>query len=73
MLRSQLSGRIKIRVINKQRQVSQRSTVVGDEKQKKVVVIDVAILADSNISKKECEEREKYQVQKRQLEQMWKE
>lgn len=73
MLRSQLSGRNKIRAINKQLLVSQCYIVVGDKKQKKLVVIDVAILADSNIRKKEREEREKYQVQKRQLEQMWKE
>lgn len=73
MLRSQLSGRNKIRAINKQLLVSQRYTVVGDKKQKKLVVIGVAILADSNIRKKEREERQKYRVQKRQLEQMWKE
>ncbi|XP_078017068.1 uncharacterized protein LOC144458442 [Epinephelus lanceolatus] len=46
--------------------------VVVDKYQERAVVVDVAIPANSNISKKEHEKVEKYQWLKEQLGQMWK-
>lgn len=45
--------------------------VIVDKEQKTAVVIDVAILPDSNIGKKEHKKMEN-QVLKKHLEQMWK-
>ncbi|KAF7642863.1 hypothetical protein LDENG_00249420 [Lucifuga dentata] len=46
--------------------------VVFDKKQKRAVVIDVAVPADSNIRKKEHQKIEKYQGLKEELEWTWK-
>lgn len=46
--------------------------MVGDKQQKRAVVIDVEISADSNIWKEELEKIEKWQGLKEQLEQIWK-
>lgn len=49
---------------------NQPDIVVVGKEQKRAVIIDVAILADSNIRKKEHEKAKKNQVLKEQLEQM---
>ncbi|KAF7647953.1 hypothetical protein LDENG_00164190, partial [Lucifuga dentata] len=51
---------------------NQPDMVVVDKEQKKAVVIDVAVPADSNIRKKEHEKIEKYQGLKEELERTWK-
>ncbi|XP_078022977.1 uncharacterized protein LOC144462717 [Epinephelus lanceolatus] len=57
---------------DKQMLANQPDIVVVEKHQKKAVVVDVAIPADSNIRKKEHKKVEKYQELKEQLEQMWK-
>ncbi|KAF7649567.1 hypothetical protein LDENG_00139430 [Lucifuga dentata] len=46
--------------------------VVIDKEQKRAVVIDVAVPADSNVRKKEHEKIKKYQELKEELERTWK-
>ncbi|KAF7643739.1 hypothetical protein LDENG_00234400 [Lucifuga dentata] len=46
--------------------------VVVDKEQKRAIVTDVAVPADSNIRKKEHEKIEKYQGLKEELERTWK-
>lgn len=46
--------------------------VIVDKEQKTAVVIDVVILPDSNIGKKEQHKKMENQVLKKHLEQMWK-
>lgn len=56
----------------KQLLANQPDIRVVDKEQKRAVVIDVTIPADSNIKKKEHKKIKKYQALKEQLEQMWK-
>ncbi|KAF7642179.1 hypothetical protein LDENG_00262910 [Lucifuga dentata] len=51
---------------------NQPDMVVVDKEQKRTVVIDMAVPADSNIRKKEHEKIEKYQRLKEELERTWK-
>ncbi|KAF7664173.1 hypothetical protein LDENG_00185720 [Lucifuga dentata] len=53
---------------DKQVLANQPDTVVVDKEQKRAIVIDVAVPADSNIRKKEHEKIEKYQGLKEELE-----
>ncbi|KAF7648062.1 hypothetical protein LDENG_00162600 [Lucifuga dentata] len=57
---------------DKQLLANQPDMVVVDKEQKRAIVIDVAVPADSNISKKEHEKTEKYQGLKEELEWTWK-
>ncbi|KAF7670308.1 hypothetical protein LDENG_00271880, partial [Lucifuga dentata] len=57
---------------DKQLLANQLDMVVVDKEQKRAVVIDVAVPADSNIWKKEHEKSEKYQGLKEELEWTWK-
>ncbi|KAF7666275.1 hypothetical protein LDENG_00113730, partial [Lucifuga dentata] len=57
---------------DKQLLANQPDVVVVDKEQKRAVVIDVAVPADSNIRKKEHEKIEKYQGLKEELERTWK-
>ncbi len=50
---------------------NQPDIVVVDKQWKKAVVIDVAMLSDSNIRKKEHQKLEKYQGLMEELERMW--
>ncbi|CAK6975403.1 hypothetical protein D4764_15G0008790, partial [Scomber scombrus] len=50
---------------------NQPDIVLIDKKQKKAMVIDVAILSNSNIRKKDHEKLVKYQGLKEELEKMW--
>ncbi|KAF7655094.1 hypothetical protein LDENG_00060930, partial [Lucifuga dentata] len=57
---------------DKQLLANQPDMVVVDKEQKRAVVIDVAVPADSNIRKKEHQKIQKYQGLKEELERMWK-
>ncbi|KAF7665893.1 hypothetical protein LDENG_00129980 [Lucifuga dentata] len=57
---------------DKQLLANQPDMVVVDKEQKRAIVIDVAVPADSNIRKKEHEKIEKYQGPKEELEWTWK-
>ncbi|KAF7654704.1 hypothetical protein LDENG_00066000, partial [Lucifuga dentata] len=57
---------------DKQLLANQPDMVVVDKEQKRAVVIDVAVPADSNIKKKGHKKIEKYQGLKEELERTWK-
>ncbi|KAF7642936.1 hypothetical protein LDENG_00248050 [Lucifuga dentata] len=57
---------------DKQLLANQPDMVVVDKEQKRAVVIDVTVPADSNIRKKEHQKMEKYQGLKEELERTWK-
>ncbi|KAF7650224.1 hypothetical protein LDENG_00129190, partial [Lucifuga dentata] len=57
---------------DKQLLANQPDMVVVDKQQKRAVVIDVAVPADSNIRKKEHQKIQRYQGLKEELERTWK-
>ncbi|KAF7663723.1 hypothetical protein LDENG_00203700, partial [Lucifuga dentata] len=57
---------------DKQLLANQPDMVVVDKEQKRAVVIDMAVPADSNIRKKEHQKIQKYQGLKEELERTWK-